>query len=125
MLAHVPQRGRPVSTCGRRSSHSRTGEGAKERLRELAGATGEKLKDAAGTAEDMATDAAAQMREFGTQAPDAAGQLTAYLEKSLKEKPMQTLAGVAALAFVAGAIWKRLVGGAPRRFLTRAEASPS
>jgi ElaB/YqjD/DUF883 family membrane-anchored ribosome-binding protein len=82
-------------------------ESATDRLRDIADATSEKVKDAASSAQDMAGKVADQAREYGDQAQDAVKQVRPFLEKSLKEKPMATLAGAAALAFVLGALWKK------------------
>jgi ElaB/YqjD/DUF883 family membrane-anchored ribosome-binding protein len=82
-------------------------ESAKDRLRDMADATGERMKDAATSAQDMANRVADQAREYGDQAQEAAKQVRPYLEKSLKEKPMATLAVAAGVAFVLGALWKK------------------
>jgi ElaB/YqjD/DUF883 family membrane-anchored ribosome-binding protein len=83
------------------------GGAAKDKLADMADATGEKLKATAADAQKMAGDIADQAKQYGEQAQDMAGELTKFLEKSVKEKPIQTLAGIAALAFVVGAIWKK------------------
>jgi ElaB/YqjD/DUF883 family membrane-anchored ribosome-binding protein len=82
-------------------------ETAKERLRDMADITGEKLKDAAAGAQDMAEKVADRAREYGDQAQEAVKQARPYVEKSLKEQPMATLAGAAVLGFVLGALWKK------------------
>jgi ElaB/YqjD/DUF883 family membrane-anchored ribosome-binding protein len=84
-----------------------TADTAKQKLTDMADATGEKLKTTAADAQKMAGEVAGQAREYGAQAQDLAGELTKFLEKSIKEKPVQTLAGIAAIAFVIGAIWKK------------------
>src|SRR5688572_365680 len=68
---------------------------AKDTLRDIADATGEKFKETAASAQEA--------REYGAQAQDLAGDVTKFLEKSVKEKPMQTLAVIAALGFMIGA----------------------
>ena len=55
----------------------------------------------------MASRVADQARDYGDQAQEVAKQVRPFLEKSLREKPMATLAGAAALAFVLGALWKK------------------
>ena len=55
----------------------------------------------------MAGKVADQAREYGEQAQDAVKQVKPFVEKSLKEQPMVTLAAVAVLGFVLGALWKR------------------
>jgi hypothetical protein len=82
-------------------------ETAKDRLRDVADATGEGVKDAAKTTQEMAGKVADQARQYGEQAQDAAKQVRPFIEKSLKEQPLATLAGIAVLAFVLGAVWKR------------------
>jgi ElaB/YqjD/DUF883 family membrane-anchored ribosome-binding protein len=87
--------------------HGQPPETAKDRLLDIADATSEKVKDAASSAQDMASRVADQARDYGDQAQEVAKQVRPFLEKSLKEKPMATLAGAAALAFVLGALWKK------------------
>jgi hypothetical protein len=82
-------------------------ETAKDRLRDMADATGERVKDAAKITEQMAGEVSDQAREYGNQAQEVAKQVRPFIEKSMKEQPIATLAGVAVLAFVAGALWKR------------------
>jgi ElaB/YqjD/DUF883 family membrane-anchored ribosome-binding protein len=82
-------------------------ETAKDRLRDMADATGDKVRDAASSAQDMAGKVADQAREYGDQAQEAVRQVRPYLEKSLKEQPMATLAGAAVLGFLLGALWKK------------------
>ena len=48
-----------------------------------------------------------QAREYGEKAQDIAKQFKPFVEKSLKEQPMATLASVALLGFVLGALWKK------------------
>lgn len=79
-------------------------ESAKDRLRDAAS---DKMKDVASSAQDMADSVADQAREYGDQAQEAVRQGRSYVEKSLKEQPMTTLAGAAALGFVIGALWKK------------------
>jgi ElaB/YqjD/DUF883 family membrane-anchored ribosome-binding protein len=82
-------------------------ETAKDRLRDMAEASGEKMKDAASSAQDMAGRVADQAREYGDQAQEAVKQVRPYLEKSLKEQPMTMLAGAAVFGFLLGALWKK------------------
>jgi ElaB/YqjD/DUF883 family membrane-anchored ribosome-binding protein len=88
--------------------HGQSGtETAKDRLRDMADASSEKLKDAASSAQDMAGRVADQAREYGDQAQETVKQVRPYLEKSLKEQPMTTLAGAAVVGFLLGALWKK------------------
>lgn len=50
---------------------------------------------------------AGELADHGGKAQDMAGEFTKFMERSAKEKPIQAMAAVAALAFVVGAIWKR------------------
>ena len=80
---------------------------AKDRLSEMADTATDKVKDVAESAQDMAGKVADQARVYGEQAQDAVKQVKPLVEKSLKEQPMATLAGVAVLGFVLGALWKK------------------
>lgn len=57
--------------------------------------------------EDLAAKAAERVPEFGEMAQDAAKKFKSYVEQSMKEKPMATLAAAAAIAFVLGALWRK------------------
>jgi ElaB/YqjD/DUF883 family membrane-anchored ribosome-binding protein len=83
------------------------GETGTERLRELADTATDQLKGAADRAQDLAGDVSRQAREYGEKAQDAARQVKPFVEKSLKEQPMTTLAAAAAIGFVLGALWKK------------------
>lgn len=48
-----------------------------------------------------------QAMKYAQSAQDAIQNVRPFLDKSLKEQPMQTLAAIAAVGFVLGAIWKR------------------
>ena len=82
-------------------------ETAKDRLRDMADATGERVKDAAKTTEEMASKVADQAREYGNQVQGVTKQVWPFVEKSMKEQPIATLAGAAVLAFALGALWKK------------------
>ena len=47
-----------------------------------------------------------QGREAGEQVQEVAGNIKGAVDKSVKDQPMATLAVVAALGFVLGALWK-------------------
>jgi ElaB/YqjD/DUF883 family membrane-anchored ribosome-binding protein len=79
----------------------------KDRLSDMADTATDKVKDVAEIAQCMAGKVADQAREYGEQAQDAVKQVKPIVEKSLKEQPMATLAGVAVLGFVLGALWKK------------------
>jgi ElaB/YqjD/DUF883 family membrane-anchored ribosome-binding protein len=84
-----------------------TAETAKDGFREMVDTTTGKVKEAAGNAQEMAGKIADQAREYGEQAQEAAKQARPFVEKSLRQQPMATLAGAAVLGFVLGALWKR------------------
>jgi ElaB/YqjD/DUF883 family membrane-anchored ribosome-binding protein len=67
----------------------------------------EQVKDAAAQAQDYAARAADQAREYGQKAEEAAHNFKAYVQKSMKEQPMQTLAVASVIGFVLGALWKK------------------
>jgi ElaB/YqjD/DUF883 family membrane-anchored ribosome-binding protein len=46
-------------------------------------------------------------REYADKAQDAAKEFKPFVEKSLKDQPMATLAGAAVIGFILGALWKR------------------
>jgi ElaB/YqjD/DUF883 family membrane-anchored ribosome-binding protein len=70
-------------------------------------AASDRIREAADSAQEMAGDIADRAREYGTQAQDAVTQFSQFVEKSLKEKPVTTLASVAVLGFVLGALWRK------------------
>jgi ElaB/YqjD/DUF883 family membrane-anchored ribosome-binding protein len=67
----------------------------------------EQIKAFAGQAEDMARKLGDQAQQVGQRVQELAGNLRPALEKSAKEQPMATLAGMAAVGFLLGALWKR------------------
>ena len=79
------------------------GESTQDRVREMADVAGEKLANA----QEMAGNIAEQARQYGEKAQQAAQEFKPYVEKSMKEQPMSTLAAAAAIGFVLGAIWKK------------------
>ena len=83
------------------------GEKGAERLREMADSATDQLKGVAGRAQELAGDVSEQAREYGEKAQVAARQVKPFVEKSLKEQPMTTLAAAAAIGFVLGALWKK------------------
>jgi ElaB/YqjD/DUF883 family membrane-anchored ribosome-binding protein len=90
--------GQPVRNAGDKST---------DRLREMADTATDQLRGVADRAQELAGDVGQQARVYGEKAQDAARQVKPFVEKSLKEQPMTTLAAVAAIGFVLGALWKR------------------
>ena len=64
---------------------------------------GEQPASAALSAEDLINHA----RQYTAKAQDILTNAKPRLEKSLKEQPMVTLAALAAVGFVLGAMWKK------------------
>lgn len=69
--------------------------------------TMEQVKDAAAQAQEVAGKVADQAREYGEKAQEAARNFKPYVEKSMKERPMETLAIASVIGFVLGALWKK------------------
>jgi ElaB/YqjD/DUF883 family membrane-anchored ribosome-binding protein len=61
---------------------------------------------AADQVEGVANRVAEQGREAGERMHEVAGNFKGALDKSIKDQPMATLAGVAIVGFVLGALWK-------------------
>jgi ElaB/YqjD/DUF883 family membrane-anchored ribosome-binding protein len=77
---------------------------AKDRLSQTAESATETL---AAKAQDMAGKAAEQARDYGEKAQEAARNFKPFVEKSMKEQPMGTLAAAAVIGFALGALWKK------------------
>jgi ElaB/YqjD/DUF883 family membrane-anchored ribosome-binding protein len=82
-------------------------EDATDRARGVADVTSDRLKDAGDKAQQMAYDMAEQTRQYGQKVQDAARQFKPFVERSMKDQPMATLAGAALIGFVLGALWKK------------------
>ena len=65
------------------------------------------LENAAQSAQEIAGKVADQAKIYGEKAQEAAQNIRPYVEKSMKEQPMQTLAVASIIGFVLGALWKR------------------
>ena len=76
-------------------------------MRDMADTATDRLRDAGASAQEMADKVAAQALEYGEKAQDAAKQFKPFVEKSLKEQPITTLAAAAVIGFVLGALWKK------------------
>jgi ElaB/YqjD/DUF883 family membrane-anchored ribosome-binding protein len=66
-----------------------------------------RMKDAATEAQDYAGKVTEQAREYGEKAQEAARNFKPFLEKSMKEQPIATLAVASVIGFVLGALWKK------------------
>ena len=82
-------------------------ESTADRLRDMADTTSDRLKDAGERAQEMASDVAEQARQYGEKAQDAARQFRPFVDRSLREQPMTTLAVAAVIGFLLGALWKK------------------
>jgi ElaB/YqjD/DUF883 family membrane-anchored ribosome-binding protein len=67
----------------------------------------EKLKDVGANAQELAENITEQARQYGEKAQDVAREVKPFVEKSLKDQPMTTLASAAVIGFVLGALWKK------------------
>jgi ElaB/YqjD/DUF883 family membrane-anchored ribosome-binding protein len=84
------------------SSYGRTSD----KMSDLKDKASDQVSKAADQVEGMATRVAEQGREAGERVQEVAGNFKGAVDKSLKDQPMATLAGAAAVGFVLGAIWK-------------------
>jgi ElaB/YqjD/DUF883 family membrane-anchored ribosome-binding protein len=66
----------------------------------------DQLSKAADQVEGAASRVAEQGREAGERMQEVAGNFKGALDKSIKDQPMATLAGVTIVGFILGAIWK-------------------
>jgi ElaB/YqjD/DUF883 family membrane-anchored ribosome-binding protein len=79
----------------------------KNQVQDPAGAAADRLLETAARAEEIASNVAEQARVYGQKAQDAAAQVKPYVENSLREQPMATLAVASVIGFVLGALWKK------------------
>jgi ElaB/YqjD/DUF883 family membrane-anchored ribosome-binding protein len=82
-------------------------EKATDQFDKLADKATDRFCDVADQAEHFASRVAAQGREAGDKVQEVAGNMKGAVDKSLKDQPMATLAIVAVLGFVLGALWKK------------------
>ncbi len=81
-------------------------EQVSEQFDKLADKATRTMHDAAGQAEHLASRAAEEARIVGGNVQEVAGNIQGAVSKSVKEQPMATLAMVAVVGFVLGALWK-------------------
>jgi ElaB/YqjD/DUF883 family membrane-anchored ribosome-binding protein len=84
-----------------------TSEPTKDRLRDMADTATVQIKHAAEGAQDLAAKVTEQAREYGEKAQEVAKNAKPYIEKSMKDQPMATLAVASIIGFVLGALWKK------------------
>jgi ElaB/YqjD/DUF883 family membrane-anchored ribosome-binding protein len=73
----------------------------------MADAAADRLENAAQSAQELAGKVADQAKIYGDKAQEAIQKAKPYVEKSMKEQPMQTLAVASIIGFVRGALWKK------------------
>ena len=81
-------------------------EKATNQFEKIADKATDTFRGVADQSEHFADRVADQGREVGERVQEVAGNLKGAVDKSIKEQPMATLAMVAVLGFVLGAIWK-------------------
>jgi ElaB/YqjD/DUF883 family membrane-anchored ribosome-binding protein len=79
---------------------------ASDQINDLKDKASEQFGRVADQAESMASRVADQGREAGERMQEVAGNFKGALDRSIEEQPMATLAAVAIVGFVLGAIWK-------------------
>lgn len=75
-------------------------------VHDLRDKAGDQLGKMADQMESVAKSVAQQGREVGENVKEVAGNMKTAVDASVKDQPMATLAVVAALGFVLGALWK-------------------
>ncbi len=88
------------------STASDMAEQVADKAAEYAGKAGEQFDRVVEGAEGAMRSVAGTGREAGERVQEVAGNLKSAVDKSVKDQPMATLAVVAALGFVLGALWK-------------------
>ena len=85
------------------------GNGAQphDRPNALADAVTDRVKEATDGLQDRAGQVADQALQYAALAQDAVKQFKPFVQKSLQEKPMTTLASFMLVGFVLGAMWKK------------------
>jgi ElaB/YqjD/DUF883 family membrane-anchored ribosome-binding protein len=91
------------------STHSSTHEikeKATGQFEKLADKATDQFRSVADQAENVANRVADQGREMGERVQEVAGNFKGAVDRSVKDQPMATLAMVAVVGFVLGALWK-------------------
>ena len=73
----------------------------------LADAVSDRFKDVTEDLQERVGQVADQALQYAEMAQDAVKQFKPFVQKSLKEKPMTTLASFVLVGFVLGALWKK------------------
>jgi ElaB/YqjD/DUF883 family membrane-anchored ribosome-binding protein len=83
------------------------GEAGKDRLQDLANTATDQLHNVSENAQEMASKVVEQAREYGDKAQQAVASFKPYVQNSMKEQPMATLAVASIIGFALGALWKK------------------
>lgn len=78
-----------------------------DRVQHAADAAADKAADVAANVQELTSKVVDQAREYTEQAQEAVKHFKPFVEKSIKEQPMATLAVVALIGAALGAHWKR------------------
>jgi ElaB/YqjD/DUF883 family membrane-anchored ribosome-binding protein len=81
-------------------------EKATSQFEKMADKATDQFNDIADQAESVPNRVAEQGREVGERVQEVAGNFKGAVDKSVKHQPMATLAMVAVMGFVLGALWK-------------------
>ena len=81
-------------------------EKATHQFEKMADKATDQFKSMADQAEHVANRATERGREAGERVQDVAGNFKGAVDKSVKDQPIATLALVAVVGFVLGALWK-------------------
>jgi len=81
-------------------------EKATDQFERMADKATDQFSRLADQAESVASRVAEQGREAGEKVQEVADHFKGAVDKSVKDQPMATLAMVAAVGFVLGALWK-------------------
>ena len=78
-----------------------------DRPHDLADAVTDRVKEVTDSLQERAGQVAEQALQYAEMAQDAVKQFKPFVQKSLKEKPVATLASFVLVGFVLGAMWKK------------------
>ena len=78
-----------------------------DRVQHAADAAADKAAEVAANAQELAGKVVDQTRQYTEQAQEAVKNFKPFVEKSMKEQPMATLAAAAIIGAALGALWKK------------------
>ena len=79
----------------------------RDRTHEFADAVTDKFKEATDGLQDRVGQVAEHAVQYAEMAQNAVKEFKPFVQKSLKEQPMATLASFVLVGFVLGAMWKK------------------